>query len=113
MSVANVVQRSRLGIVSPEVLASGRPRQQRGTNMGHKVFQEYANCLCQMFVNSPSNVDLVDLAILGPGTLRLDLLGSRALHNDVPVEPIPFMDRWSDWLRQRTRPVNPSGSSLR
>jgi hypothetical protein len=81
------------------------------------VFQDFAHVLCQRFVEVPSNRDLVNLAILGGGTLVLDIIGQKATCNRYPVDPLPYCDTARDWLfsqlQDRRIPINElSGASL-
>ena len=69
--------------------------------MGRKVFQDFAHVLCQKFVEVPSNRDLVNLAILGDGVLRLDITGRKATHNGFAIEPLPFTEQSLRWLESR------------
>jgi hypothetical protein len=69
--------------------------------MGRKVFQDFAHVLCQKFVDSPSNRDLVNLAILGSGKLVLFIPEGRATHNGHAVEPLPFAEDWLAWVTDR------------
>jgi hypothetical protein len=72
-----------------------------GDAMGRKVFQDFAHVLCQKFVEVPSNRDLVNLALLGDGVLRLDITGRRATHNGFPIEPLPFTEQSLLWIESR------------
>ena len=69
--------------------------------MGRKVFQDFAHVMCQKFIESPSNRDLVMLAILGSGRLELDILAGRATHNGGGVKPLPFSASWLEWVKGR------------
>jgi hypothetical protein len=69
--------------------------------MGRKVFQGFAYVLCQKFVNSSSNRDLVNLAILGSGKLVLFITEGQATHNGHAVEPLPFGEDWLAWVAAR------------
>ena len=69
--------------------------------MARKVFQDFAHVMCQKFVEVPSNRDLLNLAILGGGRLHLDILGGRATHNDLAIEPLPFAASWIEWAMGR------------
>jgi hypothetical protein len=66
--------------------------------LARKVFQDFAHVLCQRFIEVPSNRDLVNLAILGGGTLSLDILDRRASLNRYPIEPLPYCGDARDWL---------------
>jgi len=69
--------------------------------MGRKVFQDFAHVMCQKFIESPSNLDLVMLAILGSGRLELDILAGRATHNGTGTKPLPFSASWLAWVKER------------
>jgi hypothetical protein len=69
--------------------------------MGRKVFQDFAHVLCQKFVEVPSNRDLVNLAILGDGVLRLDITARKATHNGFAIEPLPFVEESLRWIESR------------
>jgi len=69
--------------------------------MGRKVFQDFAHVMCQMFIESPSNRDLANLAILGNGRLELLFIEDRATHNGVAIEPLPFAEEWRLWAIKR------------
>ena len=69
--------------------------------MGRKVFQDYAHVLCQRFVDSPATIDLVNLFILDAGRLEFDLLNERALFNNFPIEPFPYVHASRAWLVSR------------
>ena len=62
--------------------------------MGRKHFQDFANVLCQQFVETPTNKDLVDLAILGDGILQLRITEGKATHRGHAIEPLPFASAW-------------------
>jgi len=81
--------------------------------VGHKVFQEFAHAMCQMFTGSPQNGDLIDLLILGPGTLRMDFLTRRSTHEGIAVQNIPFVDRWADWSAGRLGDLEIPADELR
>lgn len=69
--------------------------------MGRRVFQNSAHVLCQKFVEVPSNRDLVNLAMLGDGVLRLDITGRKATHNGLAIEPLPFAEQYLLWKESR------------
>jgi hypothetical protein len=69
--------------------------------VGGKVFQEFVHVLCHKFIELPSNRDLVNLAILGDGTLVLAISEGRATHNGVAIEPLPYADEWRHWVAGR------------
>jgi hypothetical protein len=69
--------------------------------MGRKVFQDFAHVMCQMFIESPSNRDLVNLIILGNGRLELEIVEGRATHNGIAIEPMPFSEHWHSWALKR------------
>jgi hypothetical protein len=66
--------------------------------VARKVFQDFANVLCQRFVEVPSNRDLVNLVLFGGGTLVLDLMNRRAACNRYPIEPLPYSEDARRWL---------------
>lgn len=66
--------------------------------MGRKVFQDFAQVLCQRFVEVPSNKDLVNLVVLGGGTLVLDIMMRKATCNRYPIEPLPYSADARNWL---------------
>jgi hypothetical protein len=66
--------------------------------MGRKVFQDFAHVLCQKFLDTPSNRDLVNLAILGSGTLILAVTDGSATHNRLAIQPLPYAQTWLDWV---------------
>ena len=66
--------------------------------MGRKVFQDFANVICQRFIEVPSNKDLINLTILGGGKLVLDITGRKATCNRYPVEPLPYSEDARIWL---------------
>lgn len=69
--------------------------------MGRKIFQEFAYEMCQKFVETPSNCDLVNLAILGDGRLELCIFDGRASHNNHTIEQLPFSQSWLTWAKTR------------
>jgi hypothetical protein len=69
--------------------------------MARKVFQDFANVLCQKFVELPTNRDLVNLVILGDGKLVLEVTAGRATHNRYPIETLPYGDWARAWLGER------------
>ena len=69
--------------------------------MGRKVFQDFAHVLCQKFVETPSNEDLATLAILGDGTLALDIFARKQVHNRAPIDAPPYVDEIQGWLTRR------------
>jgi len=66
--------------------------------VARKVFQDFAHVLCQRFIEVPSNRDLVNLVLLGGGTLVLDLMTQKATCNRYPVEPLPYSEDARGWL---------------
>jgi hypothetical protein len=80
--------------------------------MGRKVFQDFAHVLCQKFVEVPSNRDLVDLAILGDGILRLNITERKATHSGFPIEPLPFTERALLWIESRLNDLAISRAEL-
>jgi hypothetical protein len=73
----------------------------QGRAMGRKIFKDFAYVLPQMFLQGPTNRDLVNLVLLGDGTLTLDILARRARHGRLPVTPLPYADRARAWLETR------------
>ena len=69
--------------------------------MARKVFADFAHVLCQRFVETPSNRDLVNLALWGGGTLFLDIIGKRATFEDFPVTPLPYSVAALVWLEEQ------------
>jgi len=69
--------------------------------MARKVFADFAHILCQRFVETPSNRDLVNLALWGGGTLFLDIIGKRATFEDFPVTPLPYSVATLVWLEEQ------------
>jgi hypothetical protein len=69
--------------------------------MARKVFQDFAHVLCQKFIEVPFNTDLVNLVIFGDGTLQLDLLAGKAIHNRAPIAPLAYMKALRAWLESR------------
>jgi hypothetical protein len=70
----------------------------RALGVARKVFQDFAHVLCQRFIEVPSNRDLVNLVLLGGGTLILDLIKRKATCNRYPVEPLPYAEDARGWL---------------
>jgi hypothetical protein len=66
--------------------------------VARKVFQDFAHVLCQRFVEVPSNRDLVNLVLLGGGTLVLDLVTRKAMCNRYAIEPLPYAEDARSWL---------------
>ena len=66
--------------------------------VARKVFQDFAHVLCQRFIEVPSNKDLVNLVLLGGGTLALDIVTRKAICNRCPVEPLPYAADARGWL---------------
>ena len=66
--------------------------------MARKVFQDFAHVLCQRFIEVPSNKDLVNLVLLGGGTLVLDIMVGKATCNRYPIEPLPYAADARGWL---------------
>jgi hypothetical protein len=69
--------------------------------MGRKVFQHFAHVLGQKFIQAPSSLDVARLAIFGDGVLALDMITRRAIHNGLPIEPLPYVDGMKRWLDGR------------
>jgi hypothetical protein len=69
--------------------------------MARKVFQDFAHVLCQKFIETPSNSDLVNLAIFGDGMLQVDFLAGQASHNRAPISPLAYMKSVRTWLERR------------
>jgi hypothetical protein len=69
--------------------------------MARKIFQDFAHVLCQKFIDSSSNVDWIDLVILGDGKLQLEITARRARQNRAAVSSIPYMKEVRDWLDGR------------
>jgi hypothetical protein len=66
--------------------------------VARKVFQDFAHVLCQRFIEVPSNKDLVNLVLLGGGTLALDIVTRKATCNRYPIEPLPYAADARGWL---------------
>lgn len=81
--------------------------------MGRKHFQDLANVLCQKFVECPSNLDLVDLAILGDGLLELFITDDRATHAGHAIEPLAFAPGWMTWAEGRLEALGIPRAELR
>jgi hypothetical protein len=71
--------------------------------VARKVFQDFAHVLCQRFIEVPSNRDLVNLVILGGGTLALDIIGRKATCNRYPVQPLPYSEDARGWLESQMK----------
>jgi hypothetical protein len=69
-----------------------------GTDVARKVFQDFAHVLCQRFIEVPSNRDLVNLVLLGGGTLILDLMKRKATCNRYAITPLPYSEDARGWL---------------
>ena len=69
--------------------------------MARKVFQDFANVLCQRFVETPSNKDLVNLTLLGGGMVVLDIVSGKATCNRFPIEPLPYCSDARAWLNSQ------------
>jgi hypothetical protein len=70
-------------------------------SMGRKVFQDFVNVLCSKFIDLPSNKDLVNLVILGDGTLNLMITAKKATHNRYPIKPFPYSEEYLSWIELR------------
>ncbi|KRR26865.1 hypothetical protein CQ14_32620 [Bradyrhizobium lablabi] len=66
--------------------------------VARKVFQDFAHVLCQRFIEVPSNKDLVNLVLLGGGTLALDIVMRKATCNRCHIEPLPYAADARGWL---------------
>ena len=66
--------------------------------MARKVFQDFAHVLCQRFIETPSNKDLVNLVVLGGGTLTLDIMTQKATCNRFPINPLPYSEDARNWI---------------
>src|SRR5690242_6290159 len=92
--------------------------QQKGElRVARKVFQDFAHVLCQRFIEVPSNRDLVNLLILGGGTLVLDITGRKATCNRCPIAPLPYSEDARSWIesqmiRRRIPAEQLTGASL-
>ena len=80
--------------------------------MARKVFQDFAHVLCQRFIEVPSNRDLVNLVILGSGTLVLDITGRKAAWNRYPIEPLPYSEDARVWLQTQMQDRKIPGNEL-
>jgi hypothetical protein len=69
--------------------------------VARKVFQHFAQVLCQRFVEVPSNRDLINLAILGGGRIVLDITAGKATWNRYPVEPLPYATEAKLWIENQ------------
>jgi hypothetical protein len=93
------------GIVGLQSLAAiaylcgqGGRKARGGLGVARKLFQDFAHVLCQRFIEVPSNKDLVNLALLGGGTLVLDIMTPKATCNRYPIEPLPYAADARGWL---------------
>jgi len=66
--------------------------------MARKVFQDFAHVLCQRFIALPSNMDLVNLVLLGGGRLEMDVMGRRATFERCPLAPFPYSEEARGWI---------------
>jgi hypothetical protein len=57
--------------------------------------------MCQRFIEVPSNRDLVNLVILGGGTLVMDIITRKATCNRFLIEPLPYVEDARRWLFSR------------
>ena len=71
--------------------------------MARKVFQDFAHVLCQRFIEVPSNRDLVNLVILGGGTLVLDNIARKASCNRYPITPLPYAEDARSWIESQMK----------
>jgi hypothetical protein len=78
--------------------------------MARKVFQDFAHVMCQRFVETPSNRDLVNLALLGGGELVMDVFGGKASFNRYPISPLPYASDARLWIEDQMerRSIAPS-----
>jgi hypothetical protein len=71
--------------------------------VARKAFQDFAHVLCQRFIEVPSNRDLVNLVILGGGTLALDIIGRKTTCNRFPIETLPCSEDARSWLESQMK----------
>jgi hypothetical protein len=74
--------------------------------VARKVFQDFAHVLCQRFIEVPSNKDLVNLVLLGGGTLAMDIVAQKAICNRCPIEPLPYAADARTWLNSQMTKQN-------
>ncbi len=74
--------------------------------MKKKMIQDFTHKCCQMFLNSTSNMDLVNIVIFGSGTIEIDFLSRKCIYNNVSISPLHYCIRYSEWLEQQCNKNN-------
>jgi|SRR5215813_4453926 len=69
--------------------------------MRRKTLQDFANVLCQRFIDLPNGDDLASLAHLGSGTYDLDILNGGCTREGVPIPSLKMCDEYREWLSEQ------------
>ena len=67
--------------------------------MRRKVLQDFANVLCQRFIDLPSGYDLATFVHLGSGFYLLDILNGNCSRDGLPIPPLMTCTEYRDWLQ--------------
>lgn len=67
--------------------------------MRRKIFNDFANVLCQKFVDLPNGYDLATLAKLGSGVVSINILTDQCFFEESPIEPLRTCAEHRQWLQ--------------
>ena len=69
--------------------------------MRRKVLQDFANTLCQNYVDLTGGFDAAAFACYGSGTALMNFLSGNCTFNDLPIPVLKGCTVLKDWLHQR------------
>lgn len=69
--------------------------------MRRKVLQDFANTVCQNYIDLTGGHDAAAFACYGSGRAFIDLLSGNCTFNDRPIPALKGGTRLKDWLRKR------------
>jgi hypothetical protein len=77
--------------------------------MQRKILQDFANVLCQRFIDLPNGDDLAAFAHLGSGSYELDILNGNCKRDGLEIPPLKMCAEYREWLleQQKKRGVPP------
>jgi hypothetical protein len=69
--------------------------------MRRKILQDFANVLCQRFIDLPNGYDLASFAQLGSGHYDLDILSGSCTREGLPIPSLKMCDEYRQWLLEQ------------
>jgi hypothetical protein len=78
--------------------------------MRRKILQDFANVLCQRFIDLPNGHDLAAFVHLGSGSYTLDILSGNCTRDGLPIPSLRMCNEYREWLlEQQTKHGVPPG----